>query len=73
MCWGSIMVWPEDLSNELPSPRPDEPPMLRSDILDELNDHLQSTLEDEQIKGKDEEAARELVLSRFGNPSTIAC
>ncbi|MDB4679570.1 MAG: permease prefix domain 1-containing protein [Planctomycetaceae bacterium] len=47
--------------------------MLRSDILDELNDHLQSTLEYEQIKGKDEEAARELVLSRFGNPSTIAC
>ena len=67
------MEWPEDISNDLPAPRPDEPPMLRSDILDELHDHLQSSLEHEQIQGKGEEAARELVLSRFGNPATIAC
>jgi len=67
------MEWPEDISNDLRAPRPDEPTTLRGDILDELADHLQSSLEHEQIRGNDEQTARTSVLSKFGNPATIAC
>jgi hypothetical protein len=39
------MEWPDDLAAELPERNPDEPQSLRQDILDELRDHLQSSLE----------------------------
>jgi len=67
------MVWPEDIASELPEPHPEEPASLRSDILDELYDHLLSSLEHEQLTEADQETARKSVLARFGNPATIAC
>lgn len=67
------MPWPEDIAGELPNPHPEEPATLRSDILDELHDHLLSAIEHEQFTETDEATARKSVLARFGNPSTIAC
>lgn len=66
------MAWPDDLAAELPEPNPDEPKTLRDDILDELRDHLQSSLELEQLKGTSESEAEQHVVSRFGNPVQTA-
>jgi hypothetical protein len=71
-----------NISAELPAPRDDEPESLRSDIVDELTDHLQCAFNRElhsQASGGREAAdsdpttaARNRALARFGNPATIA-
>jgi len=45
---------------------------LRSDIMDELADHLSESMKREERAGRDEAEARERVLKRFGSPSQIA-
>lgn len=64
----------DDISVELPAPRDDEPQSLRSDIVDELADHLQCAFNRElYTHGADpESAARARALARFGNPAAIA-
>ncbi|HSG72811.1 MAG TPA: permease prefix domain 1-containing protein, partial [Planctomycetaceae bacterium] len=66
------MEWPDDLAAELPGPNPDEPQSLRQDILDELRDHLQSSLELEQLKGTPASEAERAVITKFGNPVQTA-
>ena len=66
------MNHPEDIAAHLPAPRDDEPSSLRRDIVDELSDHLQTALRREQHFTSDETAARHRVLTKFGNPATIA-
>ncbi len=66
------MDWDNDIANQLPAPRDDEPSSLRQDIFDELSDHLQSSLLREQHKTTNETEARQNVLDRFGNPASIA-
>lgn len=62
----------EDLLAELPAPHDDEPPSLRSDIVDELLDHLQCAFRREVLKDGDEGAAEKRVLDRFGDPRKLA-
>lgn len=45
---------------------------LRSDIMDELADHLSESMKREERAGRGEAEARERVLKRFGSPSQIA-
>ncbi|MBX9654705.1 permease prefix domain 1-containing protein [bacterium] len=45
---------------------------LRSDIMDELADHLSESMKREERAGRNESDARERVLKRFGSPSQIA-
>lgn len=61
-----------DLTEDLPAPRDDEPSNLRQDIADELLDHLQCALNRELHRTPDEQAAKQSVLERFGNPRQIA-
>ncbi|MEZ5940663.1 MAG: hypothetical protein R3C18_04680 [Planctomycetaceae bacterium] len=77
-----MSLTPEDLAAELPEPQPGEPENLRQDILDELADHLQCALSDEQRRmacegrfetEEAEQIARGRVIERFGNPVQIAC
>jgi hypothetical protein len=63
---------PAALAAKLPVPQPDEPESLRQDILDELNDHLQSAYDHELIKTGDNQTAAARVLDRFGDPTAIA-
>jgi hypothetical protein len=63
---------PAELAANWPAPQPDEPESLRQDILDELNDHLQSAYDHELIKTGDNQTAAARVLDRFGDPSAIA-
>lgn len=71
MCW-EPKVERRDLIEDLPAPRDDEPSNLRQDIADELLDHLQSALNRELHRTPDEQAAKQSVLERFGNPRQIA-
>ena len=64
--------WSEQIAEELPAPRDDEPPSLRQDIADELSDHLQSALRRELHVERDKGKAKQKVLTRFGNPSRLA-
>lgn len=66
------MSWPPEISPDLPAPRDDEPESLRRDIADELADHLQSAFVRELHATRDEAAAKDKVLDRFGNPNAIA-
>jgi hypothetical protein len=71
-----------NISAELPAPRDDEPASLRSDIIDEIADHLQCAFNRElhsQASGGREATdsdpatvARDRALFRFGNPAAIA-
>jgi hypothetical protein len=61
-----------DLLADLPAPRDDEPPSLRSDIADELLDHLACAYRREILKDGDEVAAERRVLDRFGDPKKLA-
>lgn len=65
-------MWSDSIQDDLPTQRPDEPPHLRDDIADELNDHLASAMRRELLKDHDEPAATRRVLARFGNPARIA-
>ena len=65
---------PTDISAELPAPRDDEPEALRSDIVDELTDHLNCAYQRE-VHSKDvadPRAVEQCVLDRFGNPARVA-
>ncbi|MCA9029446.1 MAG: hypothetical protein KDA66_01480, partial [Planctomycetaceae bacterium] len=73
---------PDEFAAELPEPQQGEPENLRQDILDELADHLQCALNDEQRRSacegrleteEAEQVARGRVIERFGNPVQIAC
>lgn len=63
---------PSDLLADLPDPRDDEPSSLRSDIAEELTDHLVCSVRREMVKGADESTAWERALKRFGDPRQIA-
>jgi len=66
------MHWPPDIADGLPAPRDDEPSSLRQDIADELADHLQCAFTRELHLTRDEQAAQQNTLHRFGDPRAIA-
>ena len=67
-----------DLSAKLPPPHDEEPAQLRSDILDELRDHLSCAVDRERqrlgLSDKPGDAVTiwQAVLERFGDPSALA-
>jgi hypothetical protein len=62
-----------DLAAHLPAPRPDEPPELRRDIVDEIADHLTCATRREQLSGRvDETEAHRRAIDRFGDPVRLA-
>ena len=61
-----------DLLGRLPPPNDNEPPSLRSDILDELADHLTCAAAREAAAGHGSRDCRSRVLARFGNPAAVA-
>ena len=68
----------QDLSAKLPPPHDEEPPQLRSDILDELKDHLNCATDRErrrlQVNGQpaDSVTVWQSVIDRFGDPASVA-
>ena len=66
------MHWPPDIADDLPAPRDDEPSSLRQDIADELADHLQCAFTRELHLTRDEQAAQQQALDRFGDPRAVA-
>jgi hypothetical protein len=66
------MDFHDTLSAQMPSPRDDEPPTLRQDILDELGDHLACAYNRELLGGAGSNLARQRVLQRFGDPAAVA-
>lgn len=65
-------MFDHDFLADLPAPRDDEPPHLRSDIADELADHLHCAHRREVLRDGDDDAARQRVLDRFGDPKKLA-
>jgi uncharacterized protein (TIGR03067 family) len=65
-------MFPLDLLADLPEPRDDEPSSLRTDISDELADHLQCAFRREVLKDGDAAAAQRRALDRFGDPKKLA-
>lgn len=61
----------DPLDTLLPAPRDDEPPTLRQDIIDEVRDHLHSSLLRELHRTPDEQQAQHNVLQRFGDPAAL--
>ena len=67
-----------DLSAKLPPPHDEEPAQLRSDILDELQDHLHCAVDRERRRLElseqpvDAVTIWQSVLERFGDPSALA-
>lgn len=68
----SALPDPDELAARWPAPEPEEPASLRQDILDELNDHLQSAYDHELVRTGDNQTAATRVLDRFGDPAAIA-
>lgn len=66
------MDWPEIIIEGFPGPRDGEPPDLRGDITDELNDHLACAMQRELRRTDDPAVAEHAVLDRFGDPNRIA-
>jgi hypothetical protein len=64
--------WPDIIIEGFPGPRDGEPPDLRRDIADELNDHLACAMQRELRRTDDDKAAERAVLDRFGDPKRIA-
>jgi len=64
--------WPEIIIEGFPEPRDGEPPNLRGDIADELNDHLACAMQRELRRTDDPAAPEHAVLDRFGDPKRIA-
>jgi hypothetical protein len=62
----------DPIADSLPPPRDDEPADLRSDIIDELSDHLDCAVQRELLRGKDETDARRTAIQRFGDIPKIA-
>ena len=65
------MEFGEFLTNRLPPARDDEPPGLREDIVAELADHLNCSLQRELLNGGDPETARARTIETFGNPAAV--
>lgn len=67
-----------DLSAKLPPPHDEEPAQLRSDILDELQDHLACAVDRERRRLElseqptDAVTIWQAVIERFGDPSALA-
>ena len=67
-----------DFSAKLPPPHDEEPAQLRSDILDELQDHLSCAVERERRRLQmsdqpaDQASVWTAVIERFGDPSALA-
>lgn len=67
-----------DLSAKLPPPHDEEPAQLRSDILDELQDHLSCAVDRERRRLQlsdqpvDPASVWAAVIDRFGDPSALA-
>ncbi len=61
----------DDLTAELPAPRDDEPPELRTRIVKELRDHLQCAYQQELLRAGDETEATRRVLAKFGDPAKL--
>ena len=67
-----------DLSAKLPPPHDEEPAQLRSDILDELQDHLSCAAERERRRLQmsdqpaDQASVWTAVIERFGDPPALA-
>lgn len=67
-----------DLSAKLPPPHDEEPAQLRSDILDELQDHLSCAVDRERRRLElndqptDQTNVWTAVIERFGDPSALA-
>lgn len=66
------MNWANVIIEGLPPRRGNEPGSLRGDIADELADHLACALSRELRRTDDPAAAEKAVLTRFGNPATVA-
>jgi hypothetical protein len=64
--------WPEIIAEGFPGPRDGEPPSLRRDIADELNDHLACAMQRELRRTDDPAIAEHAVLNCFGNPKRVA-
>ncbi len=68
----------QDLSAKLPPPHDEEPAQLRSDILDELRDHLDCAVDRErgrlELRGQSADAKTvwKSVIERFGDPANVA-
>jgi hypothetical protein len=69
------MSWRDEGDEALPPPRPSEPTNLRTDILDELADHLALATEREGEREQGERSKETIwarVLKQFGDPNAIA-
>ena len=67
------MSWRDGAERILPPPRSSEPKKLRTDILDELADHLALAAERERDRENDgEDAIWKRVFDKFGDPDTLA-
>ncbi len=64
----------DEQAAHLPPPRADEPANLRREIIDELSDHLTCARKREQLAGgpQSDEAIRNRILDRFGDPAAVA-
>lgn len=61
-----------DVLADLPAPFDGEPESVRKDIADELADHLACAYRRELLLTVDEQAARQNVFNKFGDPRRIA-
>ena len=61
-----------DVLADLPAPFEGEPESVRKDIADELADHLACAYRRELLLTVDEQAARQNVFNKFGDPRRIA-
>ena len=66
------MSWHELVSEGFGPQRDGEPPDLRGDIADELNDHLDCSMHREMSRTDEVVLARQIVLDRFGDPKRLA-
>jgi len=66
------LSWHDQIAEGFPHRHDQEPGQLRSDIVDELADHLSCAMDRELRRTDDEATARRAVLARFGNPMQIA-
>jgi hypothetical protein len=66
------MKFQDDIEAAFPRRRDDEPADLRSQIIRELRDHLESAFRGELLRTGDEANAERRVLLRFGDPGRMA-
>lgn len=71
-CWGWKVDWLEPLEEGFPPQRVDEPHDLRTDISDELSDHLEAAIVRESRRSAEQADIWRRVLDRFGDPAEVA-